>query len=60
MKNFSYDKAENPFKFEYLAKEPPESLDSAFEIHPKLTSIGSRETQEFTLTFHPTKGVGYF
>ena len=31
-KNFSYDRKENPFKFNFEAIEPEESHDSAFEI----------------------------
>lgn len=31
-KNFSYDRKENPFKFNFEALEPEESHDSAFEI----------------------------
>jgi hypothetical protein len=34
-KNFSYDRRDNPFKFNFEALEPEESLDSAFEIQPK-------------------------
>ena len=34
-KNFSYDRRENPFRFNFEAIEPEESQDSAFEIQPK-------------------------
>jgi len=34
-KNFSYDRKDNPFKFNFEAIEPEESHDSAFEIQPK-------------------------
>ena len=59
-KNLSYDRKENPFKFEYDAIEPEESRNSAFEISPKVYTIGSRETAQFTVTFYSDKGVGQF
>ena len=34
-KNFSFDRKENPFKFDFEAVEPQESTDSAFEVEPK-------------------------
>mmetsp|Transcript_3584 Transcript_3584/g.2613 ORF Transcript_3584/g.2613 Transcript_3584/m.2613 type:complete len:80 (+) Transcript_3584:461-700(+) len=59
-KNLSYDRKEQPFKFEYEALEPPESQNSAFEVSPKVYTIGSRETATFTVTFYSDKGVGDF
>mmetsp|Transcript_13740 Transcript_13740/g.13453 ORF Transcript_13740/g.13453 Transcript_13740/m.13453 type:complete len:191 (+) Transcript_13740:317-889(+) len=59
-KNLSYDRKENPFKFEYQAIEPEESLNSAFEVSPKTYVVGSRETSTFTVTFYSDKGVGEF
>lgn len=47
VKNFSYDRKDNPFKFNFEAIEPEESKDSAFEIQPKDSIIGPRETQSF-------------
>ncbi len=59
-KNFSYDRKENPFKFDFQAIEPEESQNSAFEITPKQYVVGSRETASFTVTFYSTKGVEEF
>jgi hypothetical protein len=34
VRNFAFDKQENPFKFELMAIEPEPSRDSAFKIEP--------------------------
>ena len=60
IKNFSYDRKENPFKFDFQAIEPEESKDSAFEIYPKSQVIGPREILNFNVTFSSSKGVGEF
>lgn len=59
-KNLAFDKAENPFKFEFKAIEPEPSLDSAFKIEPESVVVGSRSTHNFTVTFDPSKGTGKF
>lgn len=59
-KNLAFDKAENPFKFEYTAIEPEPSNDSAFVIEPKSVVVGSRSTHKFSVTFDPNKGTGNF
>jgi hypothetical protein len=59
-KNFSFDRKENPFKFNFEAIEPAESLDSAFEIQPKQLVVGPREVSTFSVTFYSNKGVGEF
>ena len=41
-------------------REPEESTESAFEIYPKQMVVGSRETQEFQVSFTTTKGVGSY
>ena len=56
VKNFAFDKAENPFKFELKAVEPPPSTDSAFKIEPSQCVVGPRSNHEFTVTFDPSKG----
>ena len=35
IKNVSFDKKRNPYKFNFVALEPEESANSAFEINPK-------------------------
>lgn len=60
VKNFAFDKAENPFKFEFQAIEPEPTKDSAFKIEPVSCSVGPRSTHNFTVTFDPTKGTGRF
>jgi len=42
VKNFSFDKADNPFKFELQAIEPEPSRDSAFKIEPQSVLVGPR------------------
>jgi hypothetical protein len=59
-KNLSFDRKENPFKFAFKAIEPEESQSSAFEIHPKESTIGSKQVETFQVTFDPSKGVGVF
>lgn len=59
-KNFSYDRKENPYKFNFEAIEPEESHDSAYEIQPKSLTVGPRETSTFNVTFYSNKGVGEF
>lgn len=59
-KNFSFDRKDNPYKFNFEAIEPEESKDSAFEISPKGLVIGPRETQTFKVTFFSNKGIGEF
>lgn len=59
-KNFSYDRRDNPYKFNFEAIEPEESLDSAFEIQPKNLQVGPRETCTFNVTFFSNKGEGEF
>lgn len=56
VKNFAFDKAENPFKFEFNAIEPEPSKDSAFKIEPAECVVGPRSTHQFTVTFDPSKG----
>ncbi len=58
MRNFGFDAAENPYKFNFTAIEPEESKGSAFEIAPKNSILGPREIQNFTVTFLSTKGEG--
>lgn len=60
VKNFAYDKAENPYKFELMAIEPEPSLDSAFKIEPTTCVVGPRSTHQFQVTFDPSKGTGAF
>ncbi len=55
MRNFGFDAAENPYKFNFTAIEPEESKGSAFEIAPKNSILGPREIQNFTVTFLSTK-----
>lgn len=59
-KNFSFDRKENPYKFDFTANEPEDSKDSAFEIFPKSLAVGSKEIKTFTVTFYSNKGVGEF
>lgn len=59
-KNLSYDRKENPYKFAFKAIEPEESTESAFDIQPKETTIGSKQTEVFQVTFNPNKGAGNF
>lgn len=56
VKNFAFDKSENPYKFELKAIEPPPSTDSAFKIEPSQCVVGPRSNHEFTITFDPRKG----
>ena len=56
VKNFAFDKAENPFKFEFMAIEPEPSKDSAFQIEPLSCTVGPRSTHSFQVTFDPSKG----
>ena len=60
VKNFAFDKAENPFKFELQAIEPEPSRDSAFKIEPQSVLVGPRTQHNFTVTFDPSKGTGRF
>lgn len=60
VKNYSFNKAEFPFKFEYNVIEPQPTLDSAFKIEPESATVGSRSSHEFKVTFDPSKGVGNF
>lgn len=60
VKNFAFDKAENPFKFELKALEPEPSKDSAFKIEPATCLVGPRSSHQFTVTFDPSKGTGNF
>lgn len=60
VKNFAFDKAENPFKFELGAIEPEPSKDSAFKIEPATCLVGPRSSHHFTVTFDPSKGTGNF
>ena len=59
-KNFSYDRKDNPYKFNFEAIEPEESHDSAFEIQPKQLIVGPRELTTFSVTFYSNKGIGEF
>ena len=45
IKNYAFDKNENPFKFEFQAIEPEESKDSAFKIEPESLTVGPRWSQ---------------
>jgi hypothetical protein len=47
VKNFAFDKAENPFKFEFTAIEPEPSKNSAFKIEPEECTVGPRSTATF-------------
>ena len=60
VKNFAFDKMDNPYKFELQAIEPEPSQDSAFKIEPASCYVGSRSTHSFTVTFDPMKGTGHF
>lgn len=60
IKNQSYDRKRNPYKFNFVALEPEESTGSAFDINPKQLAVPSRSTTEFTVTFNPTHDVGNF
>jgi hypothetical protein len=60
VKNFAFDKAESPFKFEFAAIEPEPTKDSAFKIEPATAVVGSRSTAQFTITFDPSKGTGAY
>ena len=60
MKNFAFDKAENPYKFELKALEPEPSKDSAFKIEPASVLVGPRTSHQFSVTFDPSKGTGNF
>lgn len=60
VRNFGFDSAENPYKFNFSAIEPEETKGSAFEIAPKNSVLGPREIQNFTVTFHSNKGEGEF
>ena len=58
VRNFAFDKAANPFKFELAAIEPEPSKDSAFKIEPTTCLVGPRSSNHFTVTFDPSKGTG--
>ena len=61
--NLGLDKDDAPYRFNFAFVEPQESLDSIFEISPKQTVMGPRETQVFTVTFNPAmdgKGPGVY
>jgi hypothetical protein len=60
VKNFGFDSAENPYKFNFSAIEPEESKGSPFEVAPKNSILGPREIQNFTVTFLSNKGEGEF
>lgn len=60
IKNQSFDKKRNPYKFNFVAIEPEETKDSAFEINPKNFTCPARSIQEFQVTFNPTQDVGNF
>lgn len=60
VKNFAFDKAENPYKFELKALEPEPSKDSAFKIEPANVLVGPRTSHQFSVTFDPSKGTGNF
>lgn len=60
VKNQSFDKKRLPYKFQFTAMEPDESLNSAFEVQPKGVVVNARSVQEFQVTFNPTKDVGNF
>lgn len=59
-KNQSFDKAKYPFKFDFQALEPAESINSCFAIQPKNVAVAARSVQEFTVTFDPSIGTGLF
>lgn len=59
-KNFGFDRRDNPFKFNFEAIESEESKNSAFDIAPKSSIMGPRETQTFRVTFFSNKGIGEF
>ena len=42
--NFGLDSLESPFKFNFEVMEPEESQDSVYEINPKNSVMGPRET----------------
>ena len=60
IKNQSFDKKRLPYKFQFTAMEPDESLNSPFEVQPKAVVVNARSVQEFQVTFNPTKDVGNF
>lgn len=60
VKNQSFDKKHLPYKFQFTAFEPEESLNSPFEVQPKSVVVNARSFHEFTVTFNPTKDVGDF
>jgi len=60
IKNQSFDKRKFPFKFNFQAVEPEESHTSAYEIVPKNVVVAARSSQEFTVSFNPSSGVGLF
>ena len=60
VKNQSFDKKRLPYKFQFTAMEPDESLNSPFEVQPKGVVVNARSVQEFQVTFNPTKDVGNF
>jgi hypothetical protein len=41
-KNQSFDKGKYPYKFDFEALEPAESVNSCFKISPKNVSVSSR------------------
>ena len=60
IKNQSFDRKRNPYKFNFVAVEPEESKGSAFDINPKTLAVPSRSATEFSVTFNPTHDVGNF
>ena len=42
IKNQSFDKKRNPYKFNFVAIEPEETKDSAFEVNPKNFTCAAR------------------
>ena len=60
IRNQSYDKKSTPFKFNWKALEPAESVNSPFEITPKMAAVPSRSFQEFKVSFNPSTDVGAF
>ena len=52
VKNLSYDRAMNPYKFHLEEVRPPVSTNSPYQIQPQCVALGSRKSQTFTVTFN--------
>lgn len=52
VKNLSYDRQINPYKFHLEEVRPPESENTPYSIEPQKIVLGCRQTQKFTVTFN--------